>query len=161
MTDSPLANTPPHEVLMNVALGDHQVTNWQADVEARTIGASIHTPVVYADRWPGVDVAWNIPPIAGYPFADSAIVYWDGGPVRPGSGGEDNTPEDPDNGVIGTNVPPLENVPNTSGDDPHGLPRVEPEEMQMVSDFLRPDALSAITDTCLGLPCFDGGFTGP
>ncbi len=31
----------------------------------------------------------------------------------------------------------------------------------MVSDFLRPDAQSAITDTCLGGPCYDGGFTGP
>ena len=31
----------------------------------------------------------------------------------------------------------------------------------MVSDFLMPDAVSKITDTCLGLPCYDGGFTGP
>jgi hypothetical protein len=31
----------------------------------------------------------------------------------------------------------------------------------MVSEFLRPDAASSITDTCLGLPCYDGGFTGP
>jgi hypothetical protein len=31
----------------------------------------------------------------------------------------------------------------------------------MVSDFLRPDAQSQITDTCLGLACFAGGFTGP
>ena len=33
MTDNPLPNTPPHEVLSIVALGDHQVTNWQADVK--------------------------------------------------------------------------------------------------------------------------------
>ena len=51
--------------------------------------------------------------------------------------------------------------PNRTGEDPHGDPRVAPEEMQMVSDFLRPDAQSQITDTCLGLPCFAGGFTGP
>ena len=61
MTDNPLPNTPAHEVLMNVAFGDHQVTTWQADVEARTIGASIHGPVVYDGRWPDVDVAWGIP----------------------------------------------------------------------------------------------------
>jgi hypothetical protein len=160
MTSNPFANTPPHEVLMNVAVGDHQVTNWQADVEARTVGASIHTPIVYDGRWPGVDVGWGIPAIGSYPFAGSAIVYWDGGPVRPGSGGEDNTPEDPDNGVIGTDVPPLLNLPNTSGDDPHSLPRVQPEEQQIVSEFLRPDAASSISDTCGG-PCYDGGFTGP
>lgn len=151
MTTDPLPNTPAHQVLLNVALGDHQVTDWQAEVEARTIGASIHTPVVYDGRWPGVDVAWDIPAISGYPFAGSAIVYWDGGPVR----------DDGLGGVLGTDVPPLTNIPNESGKDPHGLPRAQPQEQQMVSDFLRPDALSAITDTCAGKPCYDGGFTGP
>jgi hypothetical protein len=153
MTSSPLANTPPHEVLLNVALGDHQVTNYQADVEARTIGAQIHAPVVYDGRWPNFDVAWGIPRIASYPFAGSTIVYWDGGPVRP-------DPMNPGE-VLGTDVPPLGNVPNTTGEDPHGLPRAAAAEQQMVSDFLRPDAASAITDTCNGDPCFDGGFTGP
>ena len=82
MTDEPLPNTPAHEVLLNVAFGDHQVTTWQADVEARTIGAQIHDPVVYDGRWPNVDVAWGIPRIESYPFTDSAIVYWDSGPIR-------------------------------------------------------------------------------
>ncbi|MGH2985525.1 MAG: hypothetical protein ACRDLO_02415 [Solirubrobacterales bacterium] len=153
MTAKPLANTPAHEVLLNVAFGDHQVTTWQAEVEARTIGASIHDPVVYAGRWPGVDVAWGIPRIAGYPFTGSAMVYWDSGPPRP-------DPGDPTE-VIGTDPPPLTNTPNRSGADPHGDPRVAPGEMQMVSDFLRPDAVSHITDTCNGAPCFAAGFTGP
>ncbi len=148
MTSNPLPNTPAHEVLLNVAFGDHQVTSWQADVEARTIGAQAHAPVVYDGRWPGVDQLWNIPRITSYPYKGSAIVYWDGGPTRAG-------------GTLGTDVPPVENIPNRSGVDPHGLPRAEPEEQQMVSDFLRPDALSNITDTCLGLPCFDGGFSFP
>ena len=153
MTTNPLANTPPHEVLMNVALGDHQVTNYQADVEARTIGAQIHDPVVYDGRWPNFDVAWNIPRIASYPYKGSAIVYWDGGPVR----------DDPDNPgeVLGTEVPPLGNVPNTTGEDPHGLPRATAEEQQMVSDFLSPNAASQITDTCDGHACFDFNFAGP
>jgi hypothetical protein len=38
---------------------------------------------------------------------------------------------------------------------------VDPEEVQMISDFLRPDAESQIIDTCGGLPGFAGGFTGP
>ena len=153
MTDDHPPNTPSHEVLLNVALGDHQVTNWQADVEARTIGASIRTPVVYDGRWTGVDVGWGIDPITSYPFRDSAIVYWDGGPTR--------TNPAPPPAQIGTDVPPIANLPNRSGQDPHGLPRADPKEQQMVSDFLRPDGVSGITDTCLGLPCFDGGFTGP
>lgn len=149
MTDNPLPNTPPHEVLSIVAVGDHQVTNWQADVMARTIGASIRTPVVYDGRWPGVDIAWNIPRIQSYPFSDSAYVYYDTGPTRNG-------------GADGTDVPPIENLPNRSGDDPHGDPRNEASERQMVSDFLRPNAQSAINDSCgSGMPCFAGGFTGP
>ncbi|MDQ2676595.1 MAG: hypothetical protein M3Y34_07270 [Actinomycetota bacterium] len=153
MTDNPLPETPPHEVLMNVAFGDHQVTTWQADVEARTIGAKIHTPVVYDGRWPGVDVAWGIEPIPSYPYTGSAIVYWDSGPTRPDPGNPTET--------IGTDPPPITNTPNRSGEDPHSDPRVDPQEMEMVSDFLMPDAQSHITDTCLGLPCFAGAFDGP
>ncbi len=153
MTDDPLANTPPHEALMNIAVGDHQVTTWQADVEARTIGAQIHDPVVYDGRWPGVNLAWDIPRIASYPFADSAIVYWDGGPMRP----DPITP----GALLGTDPAPITNTPNRSGKDPHSLPRAAAAEQQMVSDFLRPDAQSQITDTCSGAPCYAGGFTGP
>ena len=39
---------------MNIALGDHQVTNFQSDVEARTIGARTHTPILDPGRWPDV-----------------------------------------------------------------------------------------------------------
>ena len=153
MTDNPLPDTPPHEVLLIPAFGDHQVTTWQVDVEARTVGASVHEPVVVpASRWPNVDVAWGIPRIGSYPFADSALVYFDGGPVRPDPG---DTPP-----VDGTDPPPFENIPNTSGDDPHGLPRREPEERQMVSDFLQPNNLSHIDDECGGA-CFAGGWTFP
>ena len=46
---------------MDIAFGDHQVTNYQADVEARTIGASAHKPVLYKGRWPNTNVLWNVP----------------------------------------------------------------------------------------------------
>lgn len=36
-----LPNTPPHEVLMRAALGDHQVTTWGAHVMARSVGAKL------------------------------------------------------------------------------------------------------------------------
>ena len=152
MTRARCRTRPPHQVLMNVALGDHQVTNYQADVEARTIGAQIHTPVVYDGRWPNFDVGWGIDPIAelSVRWLGDRLLGRRAGARRSASGG-----------VLGTDVPPLGNVPNTSGKDPHGLPRAQAEEQQMVSDFLRPNAASAITDTCGGSACFDGGFTGP
>ena len=153
MTTNPLPNTPPHKVLMNVAFGDHQVTTWAADNEARTIGARAHAPVVYPGRWPNVDQLFGIPRIKSYPFAGSAIVYWDSGPTRPNPA--------PPPAELGTSPPPLENLPNRTGRDPHSLPRLTLAEQQMVSDFLRPNATSSITDTCGGSACFDGGFTGP
>ncbi|MBK5111876.1 MAG: hypothetical protein JJE10_11065, partial [Thermoleophilia bacterium] len=52
LTDNPLPGTNSHEVLMRVAVGDHQVTNYTAEVEARTIGAKRYTPtLVPARRW--------------------------------------------------------------------------------------------------------------
>ncbi len=44
MTGDPLANTPPHDVMLQVAFSDHQVANVSAEVQARTIGAPIMTP---------------------------------------------------------------------------------------------------------------------
>ncbi len=146
MTTDPLPNTPPHKVLMNVALGDHQVSNWTANTEARTIGAKIHTPVVYDGRWPGVDYQFGLDPITSYPYDGSAIVYWDGGPL--------SSPN-------GTDVSPITNIPNRTGSDPHSYPRNTAAEQQMVSDFLRPDGSSNISDTCSGGPCYSNGFTGP
>ncbi len=153
MTGSPLPDTPAHQIILNVGVGDHQVTNFSAETEARTIGAKIHSPIVYYHRWPNVNVGWGISPISSYPYSGSALVYWDSGPIRP-------DPSDPSS-ELGTNVPPIANVPNRDGADPHELPRRTPEEQQMVSDFLQPPALSHITDTCGGGPCFDFTFPGP
>lgn len=151
MTDNPLPNTPPHQVLMNVAFGDHQVTIYQADVEARTIGAAAHRPVLFDGRWPNTDVLWNVPSIRRYPYTGSAIYYWDTGPIRESPVGSGT--------LVGTEPPPYENLPNRSGEDPHGAPRAAAAEQQLVSDFFA----GAIpeSDNCGGGPCYAGGFTGP
>jgi hypothetical protein len=154
VTDNPLPDTPPHELLMNIGVGDHQVSNFTAETMARTVGAGIHKPIVYDGRWPGVNVGWGLPEMT-YPWTDSALVYWDPGPVRDDPGSDD--PAD----VLGTDVPPIENLPNRTGVDPHENPRRTAAEQQMVSDFLRPNAQSQITDTCNGGPCYDYTFSGP
>jgi hypothetical protein len=151
ITDDPLPDTPRHQALLNVAFGDHQVTIYQADVMARTIGAAAHRPVLYPGRWPDTDVLWGVPSIRRYPYTGSAIYYWDAGPVRP-------DPLNPE-AVIGTKPPPYENVPNRSGQDPHGAPRATPAEQQLVSDFF--DGAILQRDDCGGGPCFSIGFSGP
>jgi hypothetical protein len=151
MTDDPLPNTPPHQVLMNVAFGDHQVSVYQADVEARTVGAAAHRPVLFPGRWPDTDVLWDVPSIRRYPYTGSAIYYWDIGPVR-------ENPASPGT-QIGVEPPPWENLPNRSGEDPHGAPRAAAAEQQLVSDFFAGAILER--DNCGGGPCYAGSFTGP
>lgn len=152
MTSNPLPGTPAHQIVLNVELGDHQVTNYQSDVEARTIGASAHMPALYTGRWPETEVLWNVPAISQYPFTGSAIYYWDIGPVRESPLGSHE--------MFGVPPPPYENIPNTVGNDPHGAPRGVPAaEEQLISDFFE-GAIQA-GDDCEGGPCFSGGFTGP
>ena len=152
MTSNPLPDTPAHQILLNIALGDHQVSNYQSEVEARTVGARAHKPALYPGRWPRTSVLWGIKRIPFLPYTGSAIYYYDIGPIRetsPGSGK-----------FIGTTPPPYTNTPNTAGEDPHGAPRGEPgTEEKTVSDFfggaIRPG------DDCEEKPCYAGGFTGP
>ncbi|MFN8162051.1 MAG: hypothetical protein U0R52_13505 [Solirubrobacterales bacterium] len=151
MTSDPLPGTPAHKVLLSVALGDHQVTNFQSDVEARTIGARTHRPALYPGRWPHTDVLWNVPAIASYPYDGSAVVYFDIGPERA-------NPSPPPTS-IGVPPPPWINAPNRAGEDPHGAPRGAPTGLHMISDFLAPHG--AVTDVCGQAPCYSGGFTGP
>ena len=151
MTSDPLPDTPAHQVLMDVAFGDHQVSNYQADVEARTVGASAHHPVLYKGRWPHTNVLWNVPAIKTPPYTGSAIYYWDAGPVRESSPGSGK--------FIGTEPPPYENLPNRTGEDPHGLPRATAAEQQLVSDFF--EGAIQKSDRCNKGPCYSGSFTGP
>jgi len=151
MTTNPLPDTPAHQVLLDIAFGDHQVTDYQADVEARTIGASSHRPVLYKGRWPNTNVLWDVPRISGYPYTGSAAYYWDIGPVRESSPGSGK--------FIGTEPPPYENLPNRTGEDPHGAPRAAPAEQQLVSDFF--EGAIQKTDKCANKACYAGSFTGP
>jgi hypothetical protein len=133
ITSRPLPGTPAHTVLMHVAFGDFQVTQYQADVMARTIGARIHTPIVAPGRSPQARPSWGIPALPpATPWTGSAIVYWDSGAS-----------------VVG--APPLVNLPNATGQDPHEHPRRTPAARRQKSDFLAPDG--KVTDVCGGQPC--------
>jgi hypothetical protein len=132
MTDDPLPDTPRHTVLLHPAFGDHQVTNFQVDVEARTIGARLHTPALTPGRTLERNPLWGIPPIPRYPWRGSAIVYWDSGPQANGPN-------------------PLQNIPNRSGRDPHEDPRSTAAARFQKSVFLMPDGY--VVDVCGGGPC--------
>jgi hypothetical protein len=140
MTADPLPNTPPHEVLMQPAFGDHQVSMWTADVLARTVGASTTPNVLDPGRHPDVAPLFGIPRIQSFPFSGSAIVYVDSG----------------------TPAPPITNTPPEGeqyGDDPHSRPRNDPEAQAQKAAFLSPNGV--VIDTCGGAPCYGGSYTGP
>jgi hypothetical protein len=136
MTTVPPKNTIPHQVLMHVAVGDHQVANVMSDIEARSIGASTaELPARSNDKTP----LFGIPRISTYPFKGSAaVVYWDGGNQTP--------------------LPPVTNTPASGGADPHSFPRKTPAARQQKSDWLSPNG--SLTDVCGGLPCRTFNFSG-
>ena len=132
MTSDPLPNTPAHEVLLHVAFGDHQVANVTAEVEARTIGASVYQPALAPGRHSDVEPYYGIPAIPAHPFAGSALVVWDSG-----------TPASPI-----TNTPPF---PPDYGSDPHGRPRATASARVQKSEFLKTNG--TVVDVCSGAPC--------
>jgi hypothetical protein len=146
MTRRPLPDTPPHEVLLHVALGDHQVAPVTADVMARTIGASVWNkldPGRSSDEEP----FFGIPALTRFPFTGSALVVFDSGPA---------TPANPQ----GTPLPPTGNVPPTEGTDPHEFPRRTQEARTMKDQFLRVGGRLQ-TPPCGGGVCHSNGWTGP
>lgn len=152
MTDNPPPNTPKHNVTLQIALGDHEVTNFAAEVQARTLGMKTNDPPIDAGRWPDMDVAWGIDRIkdSEYPFRGSNLVYFDGGPMRP-------DPNDP-NKIIGTTPPPFANVPNRAGQNPHGAPGGATKAVEMTASFLQRDGY--IEDICAPKSCYSDVYFG-
>lgn len=155
MTTDPLPNTPRHKVLMHVALGDFQVSDTMAQVEARTIGAKVRTPIVDAGRTHDKTPFYAIPRIGGFPYDGSAVVMWDAGPIR-------------ENGALGNNLAPIGNIAPIEADsargivgdghDPHGIPRATPAARAQKSAFLRVGG--TVLDTCGATACHAGTWTG-
>jgi hypothetical protein len=124
MTSDPYPNTPAHQVLLEVAHGDYQVTNVAAEVQARTIGADFLTTALAPGRHWERNVSPTTAPYGLQPFvtdgaeayapSGSAIVYWDSGNPIPPNG----------------NVPPP-----YLGQDPHGDPRADPGALRQKQRF--------------------------
>ena len=113
---------------MHVAFGDHQVANVTAEVEARTIGASVRWPALAPGRHTDVNPYFGIPHLDTFPFGGSAMVLWD----------------------TGIPAPPITNTPPREGKDPHGAPRASPLARRQKSEFLRIDG--SVIDVCDGDP---------
>jgi hypothetical protein len=135
LTDDPLPGTPAHQVMLQVAFSDHQVANVAAEVEGRTIGARLHTPVVPTRlHWAkdpefGFKV-WN-PRRTGTLRGGSVLIYW----------------HSTDRGLT---TPPNGNEPPRVGGDPHSDPRKDKAAADQVAHFL---LTGDVIDVCAGGPC--------
>jgi hypothetical protein len=123
ITDDPLPNTPKHNVLLHVAIGDQQVTPLGAHFIARTLGAQQLKPVnreIY-----GI-------PDAESGFSGNGMCEWDFG--LPAS----QTPV--------TNTPPLASLP-----DPHDALRKQGDAQDMADVFFRTGTV--VQTCPAGAPC--------
>jgi hypothetical protein len=144
MTSHPLPDTPSHTVLMQIAYGDHQVSNYAAALEARTIGASVYEPALdpSTNRARDKNMFYGLPAIKHFPFGGSAVEIWDSGPGR-------------------VQPPPLTNLPPTDDPvnniDPHHDVRNSPLARLQKSDFLEPNG--AVLNVCNSQPCRTSVYT--
>jgi hypothetical protein len=152
ITTNPLPGTPAHHVLMQIGLGDHQTSQFAAEVEARTIGAHARLPWADPGRYSAHDPTFGIPPITSFPYDGSAITLWDIGPPR-------NAPCPAGDTPCGTPPPPITNTPPLTGEDPHEWPRRSAAARQQKSTFLQIGG--QIVDTCGTRPCYAGAWLGP
>ncbi|MFT4628119.1 MAG: hypothetical protein ACI8PZ_006814 [Myxococcota bacterium] len=106
LNEEPLPGTPPKDVLLQVAIGDRQVTTLGAHIGARMWNAPTVAPQTRA--------IWGLEELEPG-FTGSALVEWqyDDGPVEP-----------------------VVNVPPSGGIDPHECVRREPAAQAQVVDFL-------------------------
>ncbi len=123
-----LPGTPHHQVLMEEAFGDHQVSNITTETEARTIGAHVHQPALAPGRSLQRQPFWDLAPLSTSSNGPAFFV-WD------------------------TGVPPepLTDTPPTAGRDPHDTtPRSFPSFWRQMATFFR---TGVVTNPCGSSPC--------
>ena len=157
MTDDPLPRTPAHKVLIEMAYGDHQVSNVATEVEARTIGAPLRRPALDPGRAPSVFEDFfprlsRLGPLNGPARFGNGFFVWDIGPKRPDGQG----------GFLGTASAPITNpAPNDSyGVDPHDtVIDTSGAVRHQIAQFIRPHG--KIVPVCGHHPCHAAGWHGP
>src|SRR5215218_9546447 len=157
MTDDPLPGTPAHKVLIEMAYGDHQVSNVATEVEARTIGAPLRRPALDPGRAPSAFAGFfpqlpTLGPLTGPAAHGNGFFVWDIGPKRPDGMG----------GFLGTDSAPITNTaPNDSyGVDPHDtVIDTSAAVRHQIAQFIKPHG--TLVPVCGHHPCYAAGWHGP
>lgn len=132
LTKDTFSGVPAKNVLLLEAFGDHQVANVSTEKLARTLGVARRGPTLAPGRSADVAPFWGIPEIGSLPAQGSGLVVWD----------------------FGTPTPPVTNLPNRGGADPHGKLSNVPQALALVLAFVRDQRL---IDVCNRQPCHSAG----
>ena len=122
-TDDPPPGTPKHKALLEIVVGDHQVSQFSGEALARTVGATVRTPVFTPGRSDEKVPFWGVRTTGSK--SGSWAVMFDSGPCRRGS---DQQPIEcaasrpfRSAGGVGTPLPPVAPSAPRLGQDPHGI----------------------------------------
>lgn len=132
LTRDPYSGVKAKHVLLLEAFGDHQVANVSTEKLARTLKLKRRAPTLADGRSTDDEPFFGIDEIEAFPAKDSGLVVWD----------------------FDTPAPPVENVPNRAGEDPHGKLAGVPEALALVLSFVTEDQ---IIDVCDAKPCHTPG----
>lgn len=144
ITRDPLPGSDISRVLVQAAVGDATVTETAAEVLARGLQLSRHTPTVVTGRHIAVEPYVGIGSIDAYPYAGNALVMFDSGPF-------------PVAGHDGTPLQPVANQPQTEGYNTHGMPFSQLPGWQQKGHFWR---TGEVINVCGATACFGDGYDG-
>lgn len=149
LTDRPYSLTPPHQVIMDVAFGDHQVATITSDNIARTLGIPLYQPALPddADEVETSARFYDLDPIREFPYPGSALFYWYSGTLAPPTG--NITPEMAEAWEQNCTAPGADDT--VLCDDPHEDPRRQPAVIAQKDAFYSTEGL--VTDVCEEKPC--------
>ncbi|MCB0987372.1 MAG: hypothetical protein KDB09_06330 [Acidimicrobiales bacterium] len=150
LTTNTLSGTPEHQVIIQVALGDHQVANVSAEIAARTAGVPIRMPAVEDPGSGRVEPPFGMDSVKAGENATSLLIYWDAGTLPAPLGGISPDMAEPwisecEPGSAGDKT-----VANAACADPHEFPRRTPDAQRQRNEFF---ATGIINDVCGPDPC--------
>lgn len=149
LTDRPYDLTPPKQILMTVAFGDHQVANITSQNIARTLGIPMYQPALPVGATIVPQPFYGIDPIRSFPWAGSALFYWDSGTLAPPLG--NITPTMSQRYIADCTGANADQADSPRCADPHEDPRRQPGVIEQKAQFFQPEGV--VIDPCGDAPC--------
>lgn len=150
LTHNTLPGTPEHQVIMQVALGDHQVANVTAEIAARTAGVPIRVPSVDDAGSDRILPPFQMRTVKAGEEASSLLVYWDAGTLPAPLGGVSPDMADPWSSHCQPGSARTRTIENAACADPHEFPRRTPDAQRQRTQFFE---TGVVSDVCGPGPC--------